>query len=356
MTASIGFNPVFILRRSQPSFSKGFDVYDFYPKHHRPMTRGHQIASRFLPAAFGGIASTDHLTRLAQRWVSRYEKRDFFLWLHYFDPHLPYEPPAAFLPENEADPAIGKRVDSRMMIDINKGAFHPSRRAMDWVRALYLGEVRYVDDRIGRFLATLEDLGLYKDALIVFTSDHGEEHYEHRGIDHGHTLYEELLRVPLIVKLPGSTVKAEIEQAVSLESVLPTILDLCNIEFDREAFSGTSLRGHWENETSSRTESPVFATGVDVHQEREAVVFDGLKYIRSLDSAREELYDLERDPSEKNNIAFLHADKVVRARELLAAKTAKGAKLRKLYRLEPAQDVLLDAETIERLRSLGYVQ
>ena len=53
------------------------------------------------------------------------------------------------------------------------------------------------------------------------------------GIDHGHSLYEELLRVPLIVKLPGSTVKAEIEQTVSLESVLPTILDLCNIEFDR---------------------------------------------------------------------------------------------------------------------------
>ncbi len=77
------------------------------------------------------------------------------------------------------------------------------------------GEVRYVDDRVGRFLSTLKDLGIYEDSLIVFTSDHGEEHYEHRGIDHGHTLYEELLRVPLIVKLPGSTVKAEIEQTVS---------------------------------------------------------------------------------------------------------------------------------------------
>ena len=320
------------------------------------MTEGHRIALRLLPTAFGAIAATDHLTRLAERWVSSYRDREFFLWFHYYDPHVPYEPPAAFSPSGEPDPAIGERFAGEHMKEIHKGTFRPSRRAMDWIRSLYHGEVRYVDDRIGRFIATLKDLGLYDDALIVFTSDHGEEHYEHRSIDHGHSLYEELLRVPLIVKLPGSTVKFEIEQAVSLESVLPTILDLCNIEFDRGVFSGRSLQSLWTDAPSSNSEAPVFSTGLDIYEEREAVVFDGLKYIRSLDWSREELYDLDSDPDEKNNIAFLHADKVAQARELLAAKTAKSAKLRKLYGLGPAPDAPLDAETMERLRSLGYVQ
>ncbi len=354
-TALIGSNPVLTLSGSKPSFFEGFDAYDFYPKHHRPLTKGHQIALRFSPTAFGDTASTDHLTRLAQRWVSSYRDRDFFLWLHYYDPHIPYEPPLAFFPPGEPDPAIGRRFDERIG-EIRKGSLHPSPAAMDWVRALYLGETRYVDDRIGRFLATLKDLGLYDDTLIVFTSDHGEEHYEHRSIDHGHSLYEELLRVPLIVKLPGSTVKAEIEQTVSLESVLPTILDLCNIEFDRGAFSGRSLQSLWTDAPSSNSEAPVFSTGLMIYEEREAVVFDGLKYIRSLDWPREELYDLERDPVEKNNIAFLRADKVAQARELLAAKTANSAKLKKLYGLGPVRDVPLDAATIERLRSLGYAQ
>ena len=356
LTASIGSNPVLMLPGSQPSLSPGFDSYDFYPQHHRPVTQGHRIALRFSPTAFGGIASTDYLTQLAERWVSSYRDRDFFLWFHYYDPHVPYEPPAAFSPPGEPDPAIGERLADKRMDEIKKGAFRPSRRAMDWVRALYHGEVRYVDDRIGRFIATLKDLDLYEDALIVFTSDHGEEHYEHRGIDHGHSLYEELLRVPLIVKLPGSTVKDEIEQAVSLESVLPTILDLCNIAFDQGVFSGRSLQGLWTDALSSNGEAPVFSTGLLIYEEREAVVFDGLKYIRSLNSPREELYHLDSDPGEKNNIAFLHADKVAQARELLAAKTAKSAKLRKLYGLGPAPDAPLDAETIERLRSLGYVQ
>ena len=355
LTASIGSNPVLMLPGPQPSLSPGFDDYDFYPKHHRPVTEGHRIARRLLPTAFGDIASTDHLTRRAQHWVDRYRDREFFLWFHYYDPHIPYHPPPAFFPQGRPDHTIGTLFDDKRMEEIKKGAFRPSPKAMDWIRALYHGEVRYVDDRIGRFVATLKNLDLYEDTLIVFTSDHGEEHYEHRGIDHGHSLYEELLRVPLIVKLPGSSVRTKIGQIASLESVLPTILDLCGVKFDPSTFSSPSLKSHWESAPSSSVDGPVFSTGLMV-PEREAVVFDGMKYIRSADSPREELYDLESDPGETNNIAFLHADKVARARELLADKATKGARLRKLHGLGPAPDAPLDAETIERLRSLGYVQ
>ena len=353
-TGGIGFNYFLPPQGSYASLSVGFDNYDTYPVYHRPLTLGRDIVLHFSPTAFGDTATTEDLTRLSQEWVTSHQHRDFFLWLHYYDPHTPYEPPQDFFPQGEPDPAIGKRFDKRLG-EIRRGSFRPSRRAMDWVRALYLGETRYVDDRIGRFLTTLKDLGLYEDSLIVFTSDHGEEHYEHGGIDHGHTLYEELLRVPLIVKLPGSAVKAEIEQNVSLESVLPTILDLCNIEFAREAFSGRSLQSLWTDELLSNTDAPLYSTGLNTFEQREAVVFGGLKYVRFVDWPREELYDLVKDPGEKNNIVFLHADKVAQARELLAAKTAKSAKLRKLHGLGRVRDAPLDREAIERLRSLGYV-
>ncbi len=356
VTAGIGSNYFLHTRGSYASLSVGFDSYDTYPVYHRPLTLGRDIVLRFSPTAFGDTASTDDLTRLAQEWVTSHQHQDFFLWLHYLDPHLPYEPPPNFFPQGEPDPTIGRRYGDKALLQAREGSLILSPTAIEWVRALYRGEVRYVDDRVGRFLSTLKDLGIYEDSLIVFTSDHGEEHYEHRGIDHGHTLYEELLRVPLIVKLPGSTVKAEIEQTVSLESVLPTILDLSNIEFDREAFSGRSLQTLWTNGASSNSEVPVFSTGLMSYDERESVVFEGLKYIRSRDWPREELYDLESDPGEKNNIVFLHADKVAEARKLLAAKAAKGAKLRKLYGLGPTELRPLDAEAIERLRSLGYAQ
>ena len=355
-TGGIGFNYFLPTRGSYGSLSAGFDSYDTYPVHHRPLTRGRDIVLGFSPTAFGDTVSTDDLTGLAQEWVTSHQHQDFFLWLHYFDPHLPYEPPQNFFPQGEPDPTIGLRYDDKTLRRARQGSLILSPAAIQWVRELYHGEVRYVDDRVGRFLSTLKDLGIYEDSLVVFTSDHGEEHYEHRGVDHGHTLYEELLRVPLIVKLPGSTVKTEIEQTVSLESVLPTILDLCNIEFDHGAFSGRSLQSLWTDVPSSNTEAPVFSTGLMIYEQREAVVFGGLKYVRFLDWPREELYDLEKDPGEKNNIVFLHADKVAQARELLAAKTAQSAKLRKRYRLGPVQDAPRDPEAIERLRALGYVQ
>ena len=355
-TGGIGSNYFLPTKGSYASLSVGFDNYDTYPVYHRPLTQGRDIVLRFSPTAFGETVSTADLTRLAQEWVTNHQYRDFFLWLHYLDPHLPYEPPQDFFPRGEPDPTIGLRYDKETLLRARQGSLILSATAIKWVRALYHGEVRYVDDRVGRFLRTLKDLGLYEDSLIVFTSDHGEEHYEHRGIDHGHSLYEELLRVPLIVKLPGSTVKAEIEQTVSLESVLPTILDLCNIEFDRGAFSGRSLQSLWTDAPSSNSEAPVFSSGLMIYEEREAVVFDGLKYIRSLDWPREELYNLESDPKEQKNIAFLQPERVAKARELLRAKAARGTELRKLHGFGRSENAPRDPEAIERLRSLGYAQ
>ena len=97
VTAGIGSNYFLHTRGSYASLSVGFDSYDTYPVYHRPLTLGRDIVLRFSPTAFGDTASTDDLTRLAQEWVTSHQHQDFFLWLHYLDPHLPYEPPPEFL-------------------------------------------------------------------------------------------------------------------------------------------------------------------------------------------------------------------------------------------------------------------
>ena len=119
----------------------------------------------------------------------------------------------------------------------------PTRR---WIETLYDLEVREADAVVGELLATLERSALYERALIVVSSDHGEEFWEHEGFEHGHTLYDEVLHVPLIVKPPASVAlrpaaERVIETPASLENVYPTILSLCGLPIDAERVTATPL-------------------------------------------------------------------------------------------------------------------
>ena len=103
------------------------------------------------------------------------------------------------MPPNES--AIPSRSTARSA----RGHFAPTPEEYEWARELYRGEIRYVDANIGRVVEKLKTLGIYDDALIVVTSDHGEEFMEHGDVAHGHSLYEEMIRVPLIVKPPSGS-------------------------------------------------------------------------------------------------------------------------------------------------------
>ena len=112
---------------------------------------------------------------------------------------------------------------------VRAGELELSEPQREWVSKLYAAEVSFVDDNVGRILQTLRDLGLYDEALIVLTSDHGEEFWEHGGYEHGHTLYDELLRVPLILKLPGSSTTANVRSCASRNAAInaswPSLVD-----------------------------------------------------------------------------------------------------------------------------------
>ena len=356
ITAAIGFNYFLTPHVSKRSMGRGFQYYDFYPKHFGPRTLAMNLFLHRFPNAFGFEATTDELTRMAAAWLTAHSDQSFFFWLHYLDPHIPYGPPEEFFPVGEPDPVVGARYTAEMLDRFRRGNWRLLPKTTQWLKELYLGEVRYVDNRIGRFLSTLENLGIYRDSLIILTTDHGEEHFDHGDLDHGQSLYNELIHIPLIIKLPRSSFTGTVDSAVSTLGLLPTVLELCDIKYRKEALSGVSLVPYWSSEGGPPPDQPIFATGLLCFDEREAVIFDGWKYIRSLDRDREELYDLRSDPGEASNVSFLHSDKLQEARALLKAKQAKSRALRELYGLGVDEPVRFDEGEIELLRSLGYAQ
>lgn len=351
-TAAIVSNPNLSAR---PSFSQGFLEYNFFPK-----WIGGSFGARLLywltPALFS--PSTDGLTNLAIGWLESNRKMDFFLWIHYFDPHDPYAPPDRFSPEATPPPGMGTNLDYK------KIGWAQSTAEKDWIRSVYQAEVKYVDENIGRFLAALRRLNLYEDSLIVLTSDHGEEFWEHGAHGHGRTLYNELLRVPLVIKLPFSTSTGEVSTIVPTQSMLPTFLDLCGIGFEEVDLPVSSLAHLLQAYGQALEPNPIVSTGTvwrgdpwaERHDDAIAIIVDGLKYIHFPRAERDELYDLAQDPEEQNSIFASSPDHAQRARSTLREYSNQARLLRKLHGIGQETQASLDEHALQQLRSLGYIQ
>ena len=355
LTGGVGFNYFLTPGGGGGGVNRGFAEYNFYPKFHSPRTAAMNALARRDLSAFDLWATTDDLTRMARDWVRGHDSGGFFFWLHYLDPHMPYIPPEEFFPGGKLNKEAALEYGSEDALDrFRSGHMPPTAEAKRWLHDLYQGEVRYVDDRIGSFLSVLKEAGIYDDALIVFTSDHGEEHLDHAGVDHGHTLYDELLRVPLAFKLPRSVKTGKVDPIVGAVSILPTILELAGIDFAAENFSGRSLVPYWDQDFTE--DQIIFSTGAYIFEERESVIFEGWKYIRSLFSGAEELYNLRADPTERDNLVAVDHERIAKAHALLKANEAHAEQLRKHYGLKTeAQGVELTEAERRLLRSLGYV-
>jgi arylsulfatase A-like enzyme len=250
------------------------------------------------------------VTDAALQWFEARETgAPFFLWVHYYDPHAPYDPPAGFGGSTEL--------------------------------AAYLGEVSFVDQQIGRLLRALPG-GLEK-SLVVVVGDHGEALGDHGEQTHGVFLYRATLEVPLLIAGPGVPAGRSIATPVALRQVAPTILQLA---------------GAADNEIAGRNALPIPggpSTRVEgIYAEAtmpetaygwaplRCVVTSGLKYI---DAPRHELYDLDSDPGERRNLAADRPDDALALAAMLAEQPSgpDGA---------PPD---IDPETREALRSLGYV-
>ena len=147
------------------------------------------------------------------RWVEAHADRTFFLFLHTYQVHAPYQPPPTYRALYTDKPGLEPL---------------PGRAAA----LAYDQEARWTDDKVGPFLAKLAQLGLRDRTIVVITSDHGEEFAEHGGIGHGRTLHGEVLRVPLVISAPGLLAPVEVMTPTSLLDVAPTLLDLLGLEPD----------------------------------------------------------------------------------------------------------------------------
>lgn len=297
-------------------------------------------------------ADPDRLADLASRWLRAHKKEPFFLWVHFFDPHTPYEPPPAFLNGMTPPPGLRPRLTAEEHLAIRLHERDPSPPEREWIRQLYSAEVRWVDGAVASLIAELKRSGTYEDTLIILLSDHGEEFWEHGGVGHGHTLYEELLRVPFLVKLPGESRRGAVDTPVSTASLAATVLELAGRPFPPGYSASRSLAPLLRGKELAA--EPLLGTGLQRIEERESVVFGGFKLVRWETSGRLELYDLGRDPGEAADLATSSREKAAEGARLLDRFEAESAAARKALGITRRERSPLDPEALKRLRALGY--
>jgi arylsulfatase A-like enzyme len=239
----------------------------------------------------------------------------FFLYLHTMDPHEPYEPPAPYdeLWPETLTPEVASRYAS------------PPPGWVVRALQLYDGEISFNDEQFGRLLERLEEEGLYRDSLIVFTADHGEEFLERSALGHGQTLFEAVVQVPLLIKLPGNAHAGKVvDDPASLVDLLPTVLALLG-EPIPDGLDGRNLMTAIESAGDSEPAPPPIFLDLDlVGRSGEPNVSAGVivgshKYVEnSRPNAQRRLYDLERDPRERSNLAYSSADGDEALRDRLA--------------------------------------
>jgi len=347
VTAGIGRNKFLCRGR----FERGYGHFDFFPRRRIDVPVADTLGLLWRRDELTG--TTADITDRAGDWLEAHRGVDAFLWLHVFDPHMPYEPGPEFRPEGRMPGRIGPRFGS--VRAVRAGRFVPPPREKRWIHGLYQGEVRLVDAHLDRLLTRQDQLDMYDDALIVLTSDHGEEFWEHGGWEHGHTLYDELLHVPLVVKLPGATRVGRVATPVALGSLMPTILELCQLDPSDSPLSFASIAPLLTGQGAETEPPAIFATGQLYYEPQDAVMFEGFKYIRAQHEDRSELFDLRVDPGEEVDVAGTHPWEVARAEKLLDGYELSERALRKRIGASESE-APLDADTEEHLRSLGYIE
>jgi len=334
--------------RPEQGFGQGFELYDDYSVLRAELVSGLVVSEN--PLGTTELPTSAQTNEAALAWLKNGDDRPFFLFLHYWDVHWDYAPPPPY------DEAFGPEYTGTMTgtkADLDERLFAGcERNDLERVVALYDGEIRWTDLHIGVVLEELKHSGLYEDTLIILAADHGEEFLEHGGHGHGHSLYEELLHVPLVVKLPSSVQVAplQVSDPVSLVDVMPTVLDVLDID-PPERLDGTSLAPLVKGE-SWPVPRPVFAEGV-VGKSRCMVRVGQRKLIRDPAKGEEEAFDLSVDPLEQHAVQSRGKDVEQLASLLDQWLGSNEIQIEQLGETPEGEQV--NERTREALRRLGYV-
>ncbi len=286
-------------------------------------------------------------------WLDANHDLPFFLYVHYIDPHVPYDPPAAY----------------RKQFEQEHGFAVFNKRAKLVGQDLYDAEIRYTDDGLRELVERIKRLGIWERTLSVFTSDHGEEFFEHEVLGHGFSLFQAAIRVPLVLHGSGVPAGCVIEEPVQILDLPATVLDLAGFGVDRfgdgGSFAGALRDRRWSREQEYFLENEF---GQDYSDQR-AFVFTGVRKGRwklvlternaffppeNPANARQALYDLWNDPAEEKNLIGAEEHRAI------AEGMLEGLRRHSQFLVDSGfRDVTPSALTPDveaSLRALGYVE
>jgi arylsulfatase A-like enzyme len=292
----------------------------------------------------------DAATRTLERDWDR--RRPLFLFLNYMDAHCPYLPPP---PYNTMFPGENLHISSHDYYELAndvaamKRPVSPQQR--DSLVSQYDGSIAYLDSQIGVLLQRVKDMGIYDDALIIVTSDHGEMFGERDSLGHGLSVYQGQVDVPLIVKYPRQQAGRVVEEAVGQTDLLPTILEALG-DPRPDYLQGRSLtitgpRPSPELVSESFAQPKLMQTHQRYNRVERALISGSLKLIAS-SAGKRELYDIFQDPAEQHDLCSSQAEACENLYRKLESWHAQAPRA-------PAQTRKLDPESLKRLKSLGYV-
>ena len=300
----------------------------------------------------------------------RDEERPFCLYVHVMDAHYPFDPPAEFRGRFDAHPS-DLQLSGPVVHDYMTGKRSEAKLTPERLRSLvdrYDEELLAVDQRLGPFLERMRRE--HPNTVIVLSGDHGEEFFEHGNLGHSHALWQELVHVPLVVWAPGLEPE-RVSTQVRLMDVCPTLLDLVGLERALPDMQGESLRAVIDGREGADRPAPMEVGGdqkpcwqwrglIDgthklLRREADLPTLHPIPELLAEDAGERplwHLYDLERDPAERVNLAEEHGE---RARELFALLTGRGWYVAPEALLGmKASAIELDAELSGELDALGY--
>ena len=324
-------------------FEKGWDAYTNYIRENKRTEAEHVFADAF-------------------QWIEQKAlgAERFYAYVHTIDPHVPYDPPEAFLKLYEKEPytgSIAPRSTAKLLEGIKKGTFTPSPADKRHIRALYDGEISYHDKWFGDFMDKLDKAGLLEDTVVMVVSDHGEEFWEHGNVGHGHQIHQELIHVPFIMSWKGSLPEgARVADNQDHGSLVPTLFDAMGLKLPAY-LEGSSVLGVARGEAT-----PAPAAGFSTHQGEREAAWCGRYKLLQRGPISTSLFDVDGDPGCQNNLKTSHPIALTTMRAVLGQFQGAPNKARWRSReLEQGvamkvspENVEMDATTSEQLKALGY--
>jgi arylsulfatase A-like enzyme len=312
------------------------------------MTQGFdKVAEVFREPNYSGWGKeiTEHFTK----WLNNNRSGRFFVYLHFREPHDPYNPPEEWV-RKFTDPdysgSIGKTFENRIRINTNDAALTAADRKQ--IADLYDANLAYGDSQVGEVLQALKRAGLYDNTIVIVTADHGEAFWQHGYQGHNTQVYEESIHIPLVIKMRnGLHAGQKVAQRVRTIDLYPTLMQLLNLPSRHSRLDGESYLPYIISPDDQKREVIAQTTRERQYAYRE----NQFKFIDDLVYDVWELYDLQKDPEEKHN---LMSEQNIRAKYYRSKLLSYIATNRALA-AGNAERAVIDEAARENLRALGYI-